>query len=86
MRSMKKLEFLTKLGPKSQIVLRKEMRVALGLEPGSMVKLRRVNNKIILKPVKKEEIIAEVERIAKMIGKKWPKGLSAVEAIRQERE
>lgn len=30
--------------------------------------------------------IAKIEKIAKMIGKKWPKGLSAVEAIRKERE
>ncbi len=37
----------------------------------------------------KEEIekeIENIEKIAKMIGKKWPKGLSAVEAIREERD
>ena len=81
-----RLEVLTRLGPKGQVVLRKDMRVALGLEPGSMVSLRRVNNEVIVKPVKKEDIIAEVERIAKMIGKKMPKGKTSVDLIREERD
>jgi len=81
-----RLEFMTRLGPKGQVVLRKEIRTALGLEPGSMVKLRRVDDEVIVKPVKKEEIIAEVERIAKMIGKKWPKGKTSVDLIREERD
>jgi len=81
-----RLEFLARLGPKGQVVLRKEMRTALGLEPGSLVKLRRVNNEVIVKPVKKEDMIAEVERIAKMVGKKMPKGKTSVDLIREERD
>lgn len=81
-----RLEVLTRLGPKGQVVLRKDMRVALGLEPGSLIRLRRINNEVIVKPVKKEDIIAEVERIAKMVGKKMPKGKTSVDLIREERD
>jgi AbrB family looped-hinge helix DNA binding protein len=81
-----RLEFLTRLGPKGQVVLRKEIRTALGLEPGSMVKLRRIDNKVIVKPVKKEEIVAEVERIARMVSKKIPKGRTSVDIIREQRD
>jgi len=79
------LEFVTRLGPKSQIVLRKDIREALGLKPGSMVKLKKMDHKVELKAVNKKEMIAEVERIAKMIGKKWPSGKTSVDLIREER-
>jgi AbrB family looped-hinge helix DNA binding protein len=81
-----RLEFLTRLGPKGQVVLRKDMRTALGLEPGSMVSMKRVDSKVIVTPVKKEEIIAEVERIAKMVSKKIPKGRTSVDIIREQRD
>jgi AbrB family looped-hinge helix DNA binding protein len=81
-----RLEVLTRLGPKGQVVLRKDMRAALGLEPGSMVSMKRVDSKVIVTPVKKEEIIAEVERIAKMVSKKIPKGRTSVDIIREQRD
>jgi hypothetical protein len=34
----------------------------------------------------REKMIAEVERIAEMVGKKMPKGKSSVDLIREERE
>ncbi len=82
---MKKLEFLTRLSPKSQIVLRKEFRVAMGIQPGGVLRERLENKRIIIEPLDVKKEIEEIEKIAKMIGKKWPKGLSAVEAIREER-
>jgi len=80
------LEFVTRLGSKSQIVLRKDIREALGLRPGSLVKLRKSDQHLELRAVKKEEMIREVENIAKMIGKKWPKGKTSVDLIREERD
>ena len=38
-----------------------------------------------LTKAEKEKMIAEVERIAKMVGKKWPKGKTCVDLIREER-
>jgi len=80
------LEFVTRLGSKSQIVLRKEIRESLGLKPGSMVRLRKQGKIIEIKILKGDEIMADVEKIAKMVGKKIPKGLTSVDIIRKERE
>jgi len=86
MKKIDTLEVITRLGSKSQIVLRKDIREALGLKPGSIVKIKKLDNRAEIKPVTKEEMITEVERIAKMIGKKWPKGKTSVDLIRQERD
>ena len=80
------LEFVTRLGPKSQIVLRKDIREALGLKPGSMVRLRKMDHRVELKAVTKEEMIAEVERIAEMVSKKIPRGRTSVDIIREQRD
>jgi AbrB family looped-hinge helix DNA binding protein len=80
-----KVELLTRIGPKGQIVLRKEIRGALGLKPGSLVKEKIVRGKILLEPFDWEEEMERVEKIAKAIGKKWPKGLTSVNVIREER-
>ncbi len=83
---MKKLEFLTRVSPKSQLVLKKELRKAAGIVPGSIVMARLGNRQIIIEPFDIKKEMEKVEEIAKKIGKKWPKGLTSVEAIRQERE
>jgi bifunctional DNA-binding transcriptional regulator/antitoxin component of YhaV-PrlF toxin-antitoxin module len=67
----KKVELLTKVGPKGQIVIRKDIR------------------EIRIKPLDKKEIKKEIEgvaRIARIVSKHWPKGVSAVDAIREERK
>jgi len=79
-------ERLVKLNQKSQLVVRKEVRKALGVGPGSMMREKFVGKRIILEPFNIEEEMKKIDKIAHMIGKKWPKGLSSVEAIRQERE
>jgi len=79
-------EFVTRLGTKSQIVLRKDIREALGLKPGSMVRLRKMDHRIELRAVKKEELIAEVDRIAEMVSKKIPHGRTSVDIIREQRD
>lgn len=84
----KEVELLTKIGPKGQIVLRKEARVALNIKPGSLVRQIITPTEVRIKPVTRMEIkreIARVERIAKRLGKNWPKGLTSVDLIREER-
>lgn len=85
-KSMTKLDVWTKVGPKGQIVLRKEIREAIGVKPGSVVRLMKTDHEVKIKPLNPEEIIADVDRIAKMIGKKWPKGKTSVDIIREERD
>lgn len=82
---MTELESWAKVGPKGQIVLRKELRVALGIKPGSMVRLMKTDHEVRLKPLDVEKELADVERIAKMVSKKIPKGLTSVDIIRGER-
>jgi len=79
-------ERLVKLTQKSQIVVRKEIRKALGVKPGSILRTKLEGKRLIVEAFDAEKEIQKVEKIAHMIGKKWPKGLSAVEAIRRERE
>ena len=45
--------------------------------------MKKRRRKLTKEEIEKE--IKKVEKIAKMISKKWPKGMSAVEAIREER-
>lgn len=42
-----------------------------------------MKRKLTKEEVRKE--IEKVERIAKMIGKKWPKGKTSVDLVREER-
>lgn len=81
-----KSELLSRLGPKGQIVLRKEFRKALGMEPGSLIRQKLVGKKVILQPFDWSEEMKRVHKIAKEIGKKWPKGLTSVQAIREDRD
>lgn len=81
----KRVELITKLGPKGQLVLRKEIRETLGIKGGSMLKATLIDKKIIIEPIELKEELKKIEALAKKISKKWPKGLSAVEAIKRER-
>jgi AbrB family looped-hinge helix DNA binding protein len=81
----KEVELLSKVGEKGQIVIKKEIRSVLGIVPGSIVRQKLVNDKILLEVVRKEEKMRRIEKIAEKIGKVWPKNISAVEAIRRER-
>jgi len=51
-----------------------------------LIRQRVVNKKILITPVKKEKILREVENLSKKISRKWPKGLTAIEMIKRERE
>jgi bifunctional DNA-binding transcriptional regulator/antitoxin component of YhaV-PrlF toxin-antitoxin module len=84
----KKVELWSKVGPKGQIVLRKEARIALKIEPGSMVRQIITPTEIKIRPVTKLDVEREmkrIEKIAKRLGKHWPKGLTSVDLIREER-
>jgi bifunctional DNA-binding transcriptional regulator/antitoxin component of YhaV-PrlF toxin-antitoxin module len=79
-------ERLVKLSQKSQIVVRKEVRKALGVKPGSILRTKLEGKRLVVEAFDAEKEMRKVEKIAHMIGRKWPKGLSSVEAIRRERE
>lgn len=84
-KDVEQIELITKLGPKGQIVLRKEIRRVIGIKPGSLVEETIRGNEIIIRPVREEEIIGNVKAIAKKVGKTWPKGTTSVELIKEQR-
>ena len=79
------IEKIIRVNPKGQIVLRKEFRKVTGIQPGTVIKERLDGDKIVIERLDIEKEIAKIEKLASIIGKKWPKGLSAVQAIREER-
>lgn len=81
----KDVGLITKLGPKGQIVLRKEIRRVIGIKPGSLVEETIRGNEVIIRPVREEEIIGRVRAIAKKVGKTWPKGTTSVELVKEQR-
>ncbi len=82
---MTKIEYLTRLGSKSQLVLKKESRELMHLGPGSLVRVMTTQEKTELKPITKEQMLADVKKIARMIGKRWPKGKTSVDLVQEER-
>lgn len=80
-----RVEYLTRLGPKSQIILKKDARKVLHIKPGSLVRVLATEDEGKFQPVSKEEMMAKVEKIAKLAGKRWPKGKTSVDLVREER-
>jgi len=78
-------EILAKLGPKGQIVLKKEVRRALGLKPGALLRERVIERKIVLEPFNRDEELKRIKEIAKLVSKKLHRGLTSVDVIRSER-
>ena len=81
----KKIVEITKIGPKGQVVLRKDLREALGIKPGGIIRQELIPEGILVKPIEKTEIIKRVNLLSKKIGRSWPKDLSAVKLMKEER-
>ena len=76
----KEVELLTKVGPKGQIVLK--------IKPGTIVKQIVTPTEVRIKPVTRLDVEREmkrIEKLAKRLGRHWPKGLTSVDLIREER-
>lgn len=76
---------VSKIGPKGQIVLRKKLREEVGLREGGMVEAQVTSEGILIKPFDADKLLASIEKTAKKLSTMWPKGLTAVEAVRRER-
>ncbi|MCS4538137.1 MAG: AbrB/MazE/SpoVT family DNA-binding domain-containing protein [Thaumarchaeota archaeon] len=73
----------SKVGPKGQIVIPKELRSKYGIRPGIEVEQLDTGKGILVRPA---ELTEQWKQLALNIGKKWPKRISAVQAIREDRE
>ena len=79
------LTAVSKIGPKGQIVLKKKLREEAGLRAGGIVEAQVTKEGILIKPFDTDKLLASIEKTAKKLSAVWPKGLTAAEAVRQER-
>lgn len=75
----------SRVGPKGQVVIAKELRRRHGIKEGGMVEQVSTEQGVLVVPLQVEKLLGELDDVAKEIGAAWPKGVSAVEAIRQDR-
>ncbi len=79
-------EYRSKTGPKGQVVIMKELREKHGLKEGRLVEQISTERGVLLVPVSADDLLRELDTVAEKIGNVWPKGVSAVDAIREDRE
>jgi AbrB family looped-hinge helix DNA binding protein len=79
-------KYRTKVGSKGQVVVAKELREKYGIKEGGLVEQISTEKGVLLIPLPAEYLLKELDDVAEAIGKAWPKKVSAVEAIREDRE
>ncbi|MBI2136919.1 AbrB/MazE/SpoVT family DNA-binding domain-containing protein [Candidatus Woesearchaeota archaeon] len=80
------LTTVSRIGPKGQFVLKKNLRTEAGLQEGEMVEAQVTKEGILIKPFDADKLLASIEKTAKKLSAMWPKGLTAAEAVRRERK
>ena len=79
-------KYRTKVGQKGQVVVVKELREKHGIKEGGLVEQVSTDKGVLLIPISVDDLLKELDVVAEEIGETWPKGVSAVEAIREDRE
>jgi AbrB family looped-hinge helix DNA binding protein len=79
-------KYRSRVGQKGQVVIAKELREKHGIKEGSTVEQISTDKGVLLVPVSVDSLINELNAVAEDVGKSWPKEVSAVEAIREDRE
>jgi AbrB family looped-hinge helix DNA binding protein len=76
----------SKVGPKGQVVVVKELREKYGIKEGGVVEQVSTERGVLLVPVSAGGLLKDLDAVAEKVGKAWPKGVSAVEAVGEDRE
>ena len=79
-------KYRSRVGRKGQVVVAKQLREKHGIREGSLVEQISTDKGVLLVPVSAEALLKELDAIAAEISESWPKDVSAVEAVRQDRE
>jgi len=79
-------KYQTKVGPKGQVVVVKELREKHSIKVGGVVEQISTERGVLLVPVSVDDLLKELDTVAEDVGRSWPRGVSAVEAIREDRE
>jgi len=79
-------KYRSKIGPKGQVVILKDIREKLGLKEGNLVEQISTDKGVLIVPVSIDDLLRELDATAEKVGEAWPKGISAVDAVREDRE
>jgi AbrB family looped-hinge helix DNA binding protein len=77
------LSAYSKVGPKGQIVISKRLREKYAILPGRQVEQIETRSGVLIKPA---PLLQDWKHLSEKVGKKWPKKVSSVEAVREQRE
>ncbi|MBS3175331.1 AbrB/MazE/SpoVT family DNA-binding domain-containing protein [Candidatus Woesearchaeota archaeon] len=77
---------IVRIGPKGQIVIKKEYRDKLGIKTGNYVETIIQNDTLLIKPVNVTKELEKIKKLRSQMSKNWPKGLNSVEAVKEQRE
>ncbi|MCK4478514.1 AbrB/MazE/SpoVT family DNA-binding domain-containing protein [Candidatus Bathyarchaeota archaeon] len=78
--------YRSKVGPKGQVVVVKELREKYGIKEGGIVEQISTDKGVLLIPVSVDGLLEELDAVSEEVGRTWPKGVSAVEAVKEDRE
>jgi len=59
---------------------------SIGLKKGELVEQILTDKGVLIVPVSADDLLKELDSMAERMGEAWPKGVSAVEAVREDRE
>ena len=79
-------KYQTKVGPKGQVVVVKELREKYDIKVGGLVEQIATERGVLLVSVSVDNLLKELDSVAEEVGRSWPKGVSAVEVVRKDRE
>ena len=77
---------LVKIGPKGQMLIKKEYREKLGLKPGCYAETEMAGGALLIRAPDAETEMLSALRIRRAVVRRWPKGLDSVHAVREQRE
>jgi AbrB family looped-hinge helix DNA binding protein len=73
----------SKVGPKGQVVISKRLREKYAIKPGKQVEQIETKEGVLIKSV---PLLEDWANLSRKIGKKWPRNVSSVESVREDRE
>lgn len=79
-------KYRSRVGRKGQVVVMKKLREKHGIKEGGIVEQISTDKGVLLIPISVDDLLEELDAVAEEIGKTWPKTVSAVEAVREDRE
>lgn len=79
-------KYRSRVGRKGQVVVAKQLRDKHGIKEGGLVEQISTDKGVLLVPVSVDDLLEELDAVTEEIGEVWPKDVSAVDAVRRDRE